>query len=31
VLIETDGRELTVTRWRDRAVERLCLDPETIC
>jgi competence protein ComEC len=31
VLVETDGRTLTVTRWRDRAVERLCLDPETIC
>jgi competence protein ComEC len=31
VLVETDGRTLTVTRWRDRAVERFCLDPETIC
>lgn len=31
VLIDTDGRTLTVTRWRDRSVERVCLDPETIC
>ena len=31
VLVETDGRILTVTRWRDRSVERFCLDPETIC
>jgi competence protein ComEC len=31
VLVETDGRVLTVTRWRDRSVERFCLDPETIC
>ena len=31
VLIDTDGRTLTVTRWRDRSVERFCLDPETIC
>ena len=31
VLVETDGRALTITRWSDRRVERLCLDPETIC
>jgi len=31
VLVETDGRTLTVTRWRDGSVERVCLDPETIC
>ena len=31
VLVDTDGRTLTVTRWRDRSVERFCLDPETIC
>jgi competence protein ComEC len=31
ILVETDGRTLTVTRWSDRSVERLCLDPETIC
>ena len=31
VLLETDGRALTVTRWADRRVERLCLDPESIC
>jgi beta-lactamase superfamily II metal-dependent hydrolase len=31
VLLETDGRTLTVTRWHDGAAERLCLDPETIC
>jgi competence protein ComEC len=31
VIFETDGRELTVTRWATRAVERFCLDPEAIC
>jgi competence protein ComEC len=31
VLLETDGRTLTVTRWADQRVERLCLDPESIC
>ena len=31
VLIETDGRTLTVMRWSDRSVERFCVDPETIC
>src|SRR5437016_2690178 len=31
VLVATDGRTLTVTRWRDGSVERVCLDPETIC
>jgi len=31
VVLETDGRALTVTRWADRRVERLCLDPESIC
>jgi competence protein ComEC len=31
VLLETDGRTLTVTRWADRRSERLCLDPESIC
>src|SRR5438876_6153474 len=31
VLVETDGRTLSVTRWSDRSVERFCLDPETIC
>jgi len=31
VLLETDGRVLSVTRWRPRIVERFCLDPETIC
>jgi competence protein ComEC len=31
VVVETDGRALTVTRWVDRRVERLCLDPESIC
>jgi hypothetical protein len=30
-VLETDGRALTVTRWADRRVERLCLDPESIC
>jgi competence protein ComEC len=31
ILLETDGRALTVTRWADGGVERLCLDPESIC
>ncbi len=31
VILETDGRALTVTRWADRRLERLCLDPESIC
>jgi len=31
VIFQTDGRELTVTRWAPRSVERFCLDPETIC
>jgi len=31
VLLDTDGRTLSVTRWRDGRVERLCLDPETFC
>ena len=31
VLVETDGRVLTVMGWRDRTLERFCLDPETIC
>jgi competence protein ComEC len=31
VLVETDGRTLSVTRWSDRSVERFCVDPETIC
>ena len=31
VLLETDGRALSVTRWAARARARLCLDPETTC
>lgn len=31
VVLETDGRALTVTRWATRASERVCLDPEAIC
>ena len=31
VILETDGRRLTVTRWATRETERYCLDPETIC
>jgi competence protein ComEC len=31
VLLDTDGRTLSVTRWRDQSVERFCLDPETFC
>jgi competence protein ComEC len=31
VVLETDGRTLTVTRWATRVAERFCLDPEAIC
>jgi competence protein ComEC len=31
ILIETDGRILTVTRWASRATTRYCLDPDTLC
>jgi competence protein ComEC len=31
LIFETDGRILTVTRWATGEVERLCLEPETIC
>ena len=31
VVVETDGRVLTVTRWADRRVDRVCLDPDVIC
>ena len=31
LVLETDGRALTVTRWASRATERFCVDPETIC
>jgi competence protein ComEC len=31
ILLETDGRALTVTRWASRAAVRYCLDPETSC
>jgi competence protein ComEC len=31
ILLETDGRSLTVTRWASRTTVRYCLDPETTC
>ena len=31
LIFETDGRVLTVTRWATGQIERLCLEPETIC
>jgi competence protein ComEC len=31
LLLETDGRVLTVTRWATRTTERVCVDPETLC
>jgi len=31
VLLETDGRTLTVTRWVPRTTVRYCLDPDTPC
>jgi competence protein ComEC len=31
ILLETDGRTLTVTRWASRTTTRYCLDPDTLC
>jgi competence protein ComEC len=31
VLLETDGRALTVTRWATRTTTRYCLDPDLLC
>ena len=31
LLFETDGRTLEVTTWANRARERWCVDPETMC
>ncbi len=31
LLLETDGRALTITRWASRSTTRYCLDPETPC
>ena len=31
VVLETDGRALSITRWASRRIERYCLDPETVC
>jgi competence protein ComEC len=31
VLLETDGRLLTVTRWASHTTTRYCLDPDTPC
>jgi competence protein ComEC len=31
VVLETDGRALSITRWASRRTERYCLDPETVC
>jgi competence protein ComEC len=31
VLLETDGRTLTLTRWSSRTTTRYCLDPDTPC
>ena len=31
VLLETDGRTLTVTRWVTRTTIRYCLDPHVLC
>jgi len=31
LLLESDGRTLTVTRWAPRTTVRYCLDPETPC
>jgi competence protein ComEC len=31
LLLETDGRTLTITRWASRTTTRYCLDPHTPC
>jgi competence protein ComEC len=31
VLLETDGRTLTVTRWATASTTHYCLDPEVLC
>jgi competence protein ComEC len=31
ILLETNGRTLTVTRWAPRTAARYCLDPDTRC
>jgi len=31
LILETDGRTLTLRRWATQQVERYCLDPETMC
>jgi competence protein ComEC len=31
ILLETDGRALTITRWASRTTVRYCLDPDTLC
>ena len=31
IVLETDGRTLSVTRWASGRTERYCLDPETVC
>jgi competence protein ComEC len=31
LLLETNGRTLTVTRWAPHTTARYCLDPETLC
>jgi competence protein ComEC len=31
IVVETDGRVVTVTRTVGGAVDRYCVDPETIC
>ena len=31
IVLETDGRQLSVTRWASRQTDRYCLDPETVC
>jgi competence protein ComEC len=31
LLLETDGRTLTMTRWVTRTTTRYCLDPHVLC
>ena len=31
LLLESDGRHLTVTRWAPRTTTHYCLDPDTLC
>ena len=31
ILLDTDGRTLTITRWASRTTADHCVDPDTLC